>query len=140
MKSNPGAEPVQRAASSVGSPADHYALAWATGRAFPACGWLPITAGVLFLIAQVVIWTIDQRLKLDAARDPVFTRRRSSISKSPERRALLQDRHRQEVSTPNPAATRHELSQQGHVRGQLILRHLSRRGAPRSVAKSQSPK
>jgi hypothetical protein len=103
MKSNPGAEPVQRAASSVGSPADHYALAWATGRTFPACGWLPIAAGVLFLIAQVVIWTIDQRLKLDAARDPVFTRRRSSISKSPERRALVQDRHRQEVSTPEPS-------------------------------------
>jgi hypothetical protein len=48
---------------------DHCALAWAPAAPFrPACGWLSITAGVLFLVAQVVMWTVDQRLNLDAAR------------------------------------------------------------------------
>jgi hypothetical protein len=95
---NPGAEPVQRAASSVGS------VSFAQRAAGCHHG------GVLFLIAQVVIWTIDQRLNLDAARDPVFTRRRSSISKKPGAHGLFRI-VRQEVSTPNPAATGHELSQ-----------------------------
>ena len=36
-------------------------------------GWLSITAGVLFLIAQTVISTFDQRLNLETSQNPVFT-------------------------------------------------------------------
>jgi hypothetical protein len=35
-------------------------------------GWLSITAGALFLIAQTAMWTFDQRLNLEASQDPVF--------------------------------------------------------------------
>ena len=34
--------------------------------------WLSITAGVLFLVAQTVMWTFDQQLNLDTAQDPLF--------------------------------------------------------------------
>jgi hypothetical protein len=37
-----------------------------------SAGWLSITAGGLFLIAQSVMWTFDQRLNLETAQDPVF--------------------------------------------------------------------
>jgi hypothetical protein len=36
-------------------------------------GWLCIAAGVLFLVAQIVMWTFDQRLNLETSQDPVFT-------------------------------------------------------------------
>jgi hypothetical protein len=35
-------------------------------------GWLCITAGGLFLIAQIVMWTFDQQLNLETAQDPIF--------------------------------------------------------------------
>jgi hypothetical protein len=35
-------------------------------------GWLSITAGVLFLIAQTVMLAFDQRLNLEASQNPVF--------------------------------------------------------------------
>jgi hypothetical protein len=35
-------------------------------------GWLSITAGVLFLIAQMVMATFDQRLNLETSQNPVF--------------------------------------------------------------------
>jgi uncharacterized membrane protein len=36
-------------------------------------GWLSITAGALFLAAQTVMWTFDQRLNLETSQDAVFT-------------------------------------------------------------------
>src|SRR5512132_3192508 len=36
-------------------------------------GWLCIAAGVLFLVAQTVMWTFDQQLNLETSQDPVFT-------------------------------------------------------------------
>jgi hypothetical protein len=36
-------------------------------------GWLSITAGLLFLIAQTVMSTFDQRLNLETSQNPVFT-------------------------------------------------------------------
>jgi hypothetical protein len=49
---------------------DHYALAWATGRAFSPGVRLAVHHGgsSLFLVAQVMMWTVDQRLNLNAAR------------------------------------------------------------------------
>jgi hypothetical protein len=35
-------------------------------------GWLSIAAGALFLIAQIVMVTFDQRLNLEASQNPVF--------------------------------------------------------------------
>jgi hypothetical protein len=35
-------------------------------------GWLSITAGVLFLIAQTVMSTFDQRLNMETSQNPVF--------------------------------------------------------------------
>ena len=35
-------------------------------------GWLSIAAGGLFLVAQTVMWTFDQRLNLESSQDPVF--------------------------------------------------------------------
>ena len=35
-------------------------------------GWLCVAAGGLFLIAQTVMLTFDQRMNLDTSRDPVF--------------------------------------------------------------------
>ncbi|HEX6760842.1 MAG TPA: hypothetical protein VF086_20890 [Propionibacteriaceae bacterium] len=35
-------------------------------------GWLSIAAGVLFLIAQTVMWTFDQSQNLETSQDPVF--------------------------------------------------------------------
>jgi hypothetical protein len=35
-------------------------------------GWLSITAGALFLIAQIMMWTFDQGQNLETSRDPVF--------------------------------------------------------------------
>jgi hypothetical protein len=35
-------------------------------------GWLSVAAGALFLLAQTVMWTFDQRLNLETSQDPVF--------------------------------------------------------------------
>jgi hypothetical protein len=35
-------------------------------------GWLSIAAGMLFLIAQTVMWTFDQSMNLQTAQNPVF--------------------------------------------------------------------
>ena len=35
-------------------------------------GWLSITAGALFLIAQTVMWTFDQSQNLETSQDPLF--------------------------------------------------------------------
>lgn len=35
-------------------------------------GWLSIAAGVLFLIAQTMMWTFDQSQNLETSQDPVF--------------------------------------------------------------------
>jgi uncharacterized protein with PQ loop repeat len=35
-------------------------------------GWLSIAAGSLFLIAQIVMSTFDQRLNLETSQNPVF--------------------------------------------------------------------
>src|SRR4249919_2908723 len=35
-------------------------------------GWLSIATGSLFLIAQIAMWTFDQRLNLDTTQDPLF--------------------------------------------------------------------
>jgi hypothetical protein len=35
-------------------------------------GWLSIAAGVIFLIAQIVMWMFDQRMNLETAQNPIF--------------------------------------------------------------------
>jgi hypothetical protein len=35
-------------------------------------GWLSIAAGALILIAQIAMWTFDQRLNLETSQNPVF--------------------------------------------------------------------
>ena len=35
-------------------------------------GWLCVAAGVLFLIAQIVMWTFEQSMNLETSQNPVF--------------------------------------------------------------------
>jgi hypothetical protein len=35
-------------------------------------GWLSIAAGVVFVIAQTVMWTFDQRMNPETSQNPVF--------------------------------------------------------------------
>jgi len=37
-----------------------------------SAGWLSLTAGALFLIAQAVMATFDQTMNLDTSQEPVF--------------------------------------------------------------------
>jgi hypothetical protein len=37
-----------------------------------SAGWLSIASGALFVVAQTIMWTFDQRLNLETAQDPLF--------------------------------------------------------------------
>ena len=80
MTPETGAEP-RAGGRALQEPPDAQHLARPSHRLVPTpkapfvrhAGWLSITAGALFLIAQIVMWTFDQHLNLKTSQDPVFT-------------------------------------------------------------------
>jgi hypothetical protein len=66
--------PAGRASSNTSTPdlapnSPSRATATHVGR---SAGWLSVTAGALFVAAQTIMWTFDQRLNLETAQAPLF--------------------------------------------------------------------